>query len=460
MRDRLLRSGRWLPLSLLLCVAGCGNDEREGCEGETCTSTSTVPSCGDGLCATPDESTESCPDDCSPCAPLGDVTPLLDSGELFFGYSVLGSADVTLGCGELDGSKEVAVTFTPEVAAELVLSTEHPSTQIDTAIELRQGSCDGEALGCSAQGSGMSPGARLTVSVSAGTPYVALVETADDEAGVFALGLHPVGVCDGEGATRDITDALLTGERYAVDTTASSSSLRGSCAEAGSNPEARFGFTAPSDGELVATTAHPATSFDVALYLRQGGLDALTFCDSPEAEIACATDGAPDAGGPLLRSAVRAGHYYDLLVDGNGTSSQGQATLTLGYAAASPATASLEGCDYEGIRDQYGFFLSSGQAAHLAVDTASAETAADTRLRVRLPDGTELYEADDDFDCTYPPPNYRCPQYDFTATTAGLYLVEIYVGSTESCFDRTHVDYQLTVSIDGQPADLILVRDQ
>jgi hypothetical protein len=303
------------------------------------------------------------------------------------------------------------------------------------------------------------PGSRLTVPVEAGTTYVAFVETADDDAGVFALGVHPAGVCEGQGTTADITASLLTGQRFAADTTASTQSLRGSCA-GDANPEVRYTFTAPVTGSLVATTVHPATTFDTVLYARQAAMDGALYCDSAETEIACAADGALGGAGTLLRFDVQAGRGYELFVDGAGASGSGQATLTLGYAATSPAAASLGGCNYESIQDQFAFFVESGQTAYLKVDTVDAATAADTRLRLRAPDGTELYEADDDVDCSFPPPDYRCPEYSFAATTAGLYTVEIYVGSSESCFDQSLVNYALTVTVADAPSELILIKDQ
>jgi hypothetical protein len=449
-------------LALAAALAGCGHGQGDS-TGSTASCGDACPSsCGDGLCTTPEESTASCPADCPPCAPLTDVTPLIGSGELFFGYSVLGTAAVTASCGPHANAKELALSLTPDFSGELVLSTAHPSTRLDTVLELRAKSCDGSALGCNAEATAGTPGSRLTIPVQAAQPYVALVETADDEAGVFALGLHRRGVCEGQGTTQDITAELLSGKQFAADTSASTSSLCGACRPAEDAPEVRYTFTAPHSGVLIATTVHPSTTFDTVLYAREAGVDGPSYCDSPEAEIACAADGAPGGAGTLVSFEVQAGRGYDLLVDGAeaGPSAQGQATLTLGYAAASPAQASLQGCDYYGIEDQFAFFVQSGQAVYLKVDTVDAATAADTRLRVRLPDGTELYEADDEATCTFPPPSYGCPEHSFTADTAGLYTVGIYVGLSESCASQDLVNYALTVTVDDAPSDLILIKDQ
>jgi hypothetical protein len=458
----------WLLAAVAVAIAGCGDDPDEtetalgeGGAGTTTSCGADCPAgCGDGVCSTPGESAASCPADCASCAPLTDVTALIESGELFFGYAVLGTASVTPGCGALAGAKEVAVSLTPGFDGELVLSTQHPSTKIDTVLEVREESCDGAALGCNDEAVAGSPGSRVTIPVAAGAQYVAVVETADDDAGVFALGVHRPGVCEGQGTSEDITAALLTGQRFTADTSASSESQRGGCSNGDANPEVRYTFTAPVTGAFVATTVHPGTTFDTLLYVREAALDGALYCDSVETEIACAADGAPGGAGTLLRFDAQAGRGYELFVDGAGASGEGQATVTLGYAATSPAGLSLRGCDFDAIQDQLAFFVASGQAVYVKVDTVDAATAADTRLRVRTPDGTELYEADDEVDCTFPPPSYGCPEHSFTATTAGLYTVEVYVGSTESCADPSLVNYGLTVTVDGGPSELILIKDQ
>jgi hypothetical protein len=89
-----------------------------------------------------------------------------------------------------------------------------------------------------------------------------------------------------------------------------------------------------------------------------------------------------------------------------------------------------------------------------------AATTADTRFLLRLPDGTELHEADDDVACSFPPPEYSCPRYSFTAGATGYFTVEIYVGSTQNCRDRNLVNYELTVTVADAPSELIFIKDQ
>lgn len=447
----------WPTLDAEVSDAGDGDTE-SAIDGAIEPDADDATSCGDGFCTRPQESPESCPEDCAGCTLLANITDLIETGELFYGYSALGTSTETPGCGELGEAKEVSLSLTPDFTGELVLSTRHPSTQIDTVLEVREERCDGTPLGCNDEAMAGTSGSKLTIPVEAGTRYVALVETEDSEAGVFALGIHRPGVCEGAGTTEDITGALLTGRRFVADTSASTASVAGSCSPGEDGPEVRHTFSVPRAGPMVATTAHPNTTFDTVLHVREGESDGTTYCDSPETELACAADGAPAGLGTLLRFDVQDRHVYELFVDG--AEGQGQATLTLGYRAESPARASLQGCDFETIRDQFGFFAENGQEVFVSVDTVDAETAADTRMLLRLPDGSELHEADDDVDCTFDPPRWSCPQFSFTAGISGLFTVEIYVGSSESCYDRHLVNYELTVDVDGAASELILVRDQ
>jgi hypothetical protein len=412
------------------------------------------------MCAPPGETPQSCPADCGPCTVIADLSDLIGAAELFYGYASLGRHLSTPGCGDLDPARELYLSVTPSFTGNLVLSTVHRSTSADTVVEVRDATCGGTALGCGADATEGAHGSRVSWTVEAGKTYVALVETGDDQQGIFALGLHRGGVCEGQGAVNDVSAALLTGQRFVVDTGASGASLRGTCAPEHDNPEALLSFTPARSGTLVATTAHPDTTFSAALYVREGVWGGAALCDSPEAEIACATDGGDWGPDPVLRFEVLDGVPYSLVVDGAVAGGQGQATVTLGYQAQSPARASLLGCDHSAIEDRLLFFARAGQAVYLTVDTVDAQTAADTRLRVLRPDGSELHEADDEVDCTYPPPSYRCPEHSFVAGADGLYGVEVYVGASQSCTDPAVANYELTVTVEGAQVELVHVKDQ
>ncbi|PKN44878.1 MAG: hypothetical protein CVU59_10570 [Deltaproteobacteria bacterium HGW-Deltaproteobacteria-17] len=417
--------------------------------------------CGDGWCTAPIESRENCAPDCViDCATATDLSPNIASGELFYGYPALGMDADAPSCGSFEGAREVYVRFTPDFTGELVVSTQHPSTNTTTILEVREDTCDGSPVGCVAPQSG---GATLTVQVQALRAYVVMVETGGGDAAggeddVFALSLGRRGVCDGLGSVTDITSELLSGQTFAVDTSGGAGSVAGTCG-GGTAPETRLTFVAPAGGEWIATTAHPATTYDTLLHLRQGSPDGTSFCASSEAEIACANGAGSIAPASWMRFDAVEGVFHDLFVDGADGAS-GTATLLLGLAAPSPFAADLLGCSHTGFVDRYAFFATAGAEVTLTADTVDAPTAADLRLRLRAPDGTELHEADDDFACTFPPPQWSCPTYTFTAPAAGLYTTEIYVGTSEACADRTRVGYELTVNVAGTPAEMILFGDQ
>ena len=435
----------------------CGAGETPGSCAADCEAT-----CGDGWCTAPDETTESCAQDCVvACGAATDLSPNLASGDLFYGYPALGMDAGAPSCGSFEGGREVYVSFTPDFTGELVVSTLHPATNTTTILEVREDTCDGSPIGCVASESG---GTALTVQVQALRAYVVMVETGggdtgDGEDDVFALSLSRPGVCDGLGSVTDLTGQLLFGARFAVETGGGGSgTLAGTCGGGGA-PEARMTFVAPVTGEWIITSAHPATTFDTLLHLREGGANGASFCASSEAEIACDDGAGAFAPASRLRFEAVEGLFYDLLVDGAGSAS-GAATLTLGLAADSPATAALGGCSHTGYVDRFAFFAPAGVEVVAAADTVDAQTAADLRMRVRTPDGAELAEADDDVDCTYPPPQWSCPTHAFTTAAGGLYTVEIYVGTSEACADRTRVNYQLSVTVGGAPAEMILFGDE
>ncbi len=416
--------------------------------------------CGDGWCSAPEENHENCPEDCKPCAALDDVTDLINTSELFFGYAMLGRDLSTPDCGELVGAKEVYLSFTPDFSGDLVLSTVHPATNAATVLEVREGDCDGPSIACNDNAWNNTSRSRVILPVQAGKTYFAMVETDDDESGIFALGLHRAGVCEGFGDVEDITSDLLTGKQFSVDTSGGTSSFRGSCVVHYDNPEALFTFTAPLSGEIVATTALSGTDFDVAMYVRREDLENDFTCFSPEAEIACAVDTSRSGFDHVLRFDVLAGRVYHLFIDGSDAGDYGNASMLIGYGAQSPARASLHGCDHAGIQDRFAFFAQNGDNVYLMADTVNTATAADLRMRIRRPDMSELYEADDEVACTYPPPAYSCPEYAFTAQTSGLYFAEIYVGVTQHCYNHNLADYEITVTVNNQHAELIMVKDE
>jgi len=433
----------------------CNPDESPSVCPEDCPSV-----CGDGWCTGPDENHENCPADCGSCELFDDVTDLIGGEELFFGYSDLGNDLSEPSCGGFGGAKEIYLSVTPDFTGDLVFSTLHPSTNTETLIEVRGESCEGAVLACNREAFSGVWGSQATVAVQEGSVYVAMVETADNEGGIFALSLHRAGVCEGVGDVKDISSELLTGAEFLAQTSSGAPSVSGSCGGSVDNPEALLTFTAPWSGEMVATTVRPGTDFDTLMFVRRGDMQMGYGCGSPEGEIACENNTDSWGNFTVLAFQVLAGKMYHLFIDGGASGSSGHASVMLGYGDKSPAQSNLQGCDHQGIQDRFAFFAKSGEDVHVKADTVDAATAADLRMRVSLPNMEELVEADDDFDCTFPPPAYSCPEHSFTAGEDGLYFAEVYVGSTEQCYDYSLVNYKLEVTVDGNHTDLILVKDQ
>ena len=81
--------------------------------------------------------------------------------------------------------------------------------------------------------------------------------------------------------------------------------------------------------------------------------------------------------------------------------------------------------DCDGRRaDSYEFVGEDGAQVTLSVDTRDADTAFDPAFYVNGPDGCTILQADDSFDCTFPPPAYRCPSASFD-TQDGTYRVVV-----------------------------------
>jgi len=108
--------------------------------------------------------------------------------------------------------------------------------------------------------------------------------------------------------------------------------------------------------------------------------------------------------------------------------------------------------DCEGrIADAISFDAAAGAELTLSVDTVATDSAFDPAFYVNGPDGCTILQADDSFDCTYPPPAYRCPSARLT-TEQGAYRVV--VTSRGSCAGD-EAGYVLHVDgADGDPSQV------
>lgn len=424
---------RCLSFFCILVVLACTPTEKTPCENGSC---------------------DPCGEDCEqPCVALADISDMIGNPVLFIGYPALATPTEKVSCAASRG-RQISLSFTPRFSGDLVLTTEHPSTRANTHLEVTEATCDGEVLGCQTPMEGNRT--RLQVTVTANRTYFVNVQVPAGSEEVFALSLHPAGTCEST-PFEDITSLLFSGQ-LTGDTTGGFSSFTGSCG-AEFRPERLLTFTPSFSGTLAATTWHPDTLSETVLHVREDRGPG--SCSSPETEIAChAATLEPE--GNFMHFHVTAGRQVFLFVDGDDPdgSGSGPFVLTLGPLHTSPALEHLQSCNHTANRDQFFFFATQGQAVQTRVDTVDAATAADTRLLIRTPDGLPFHEADDEVDCSFPPPQYRCPAHSFLAPVTGLYSIEVYVGSSERCFDRNRVNYELTLTVEGEHNELILARDR
>ena len=97
----------------------------------------------------------------------------------------------------------------------------------------------------------------------------------------------------------------------------------------------------------------------------------------------------------------------------------------------------------------------------VTVDTADAAHASDLMFSLTSSlGGSCLVFADDDFGCTYPPPDYRCPHVVFDVPLSGMTTLYLYVAmGGDSCTDRDRHRYRLTVLVNDQPVLAPLVQE-
>lgn len=93
------------------------------------------------------------------------------------------------------------------------------------------------------------------------------------------------------------------------------------------------------------------------------------------------------------------------------------------YAGAASGTGEVDCSGSQG--DVWTFNAAAGEEVSITVDTVAAETAFDPAFIVNDPSGCSVMVADDNFDCTFPPPTYACPATKFTVGDAGTYSVTV-----------------------------------
>lgn len=112
------------------------------------------------------------------------------------------------------------------------------------------------------------------------------------------------------------------------------------------------------------------------------------------------------------------------------------------------------------VGEAYRVIAPNGGALVTSVDTIAAETAFDPALIVAEASswagtaestvwGDVLILADDEVPCTFPPPEFQCPDA-FTATGEDVGII---VFEAQSCASDV-AEYELTVTLGGEPAEL------
>jgi len=109
------------------------------------------------------------------------------------------------------------------------------------------------------------------------------------------------------------------------------------------------------------------------------------------------------------------------------------------------------------VVDRWQFDVVAGEAIAIRVDTVDDDTAADLCLTGSCP-GDNSFVGDDEFACSFPPPQFGCPTASFSAE--GLNTCRVNVGvCTDNCADATEARYEITVTADGDGLKLSLTAD-
>lgn len=116
-------------------------------------------------------------------------------------------------------------------------------------------------------------------------------------------------------------------------------------------------------------------------------------------------------------------------------------------------------CSDTGIVDNWFIPLNYLDEIYIQVDTVAAGTAFDPYFNVTQGSATGplIDSADDDFPCTYPPPQYTCPEITIDAPATAEFVIQ--VGQASTNCNGTVGAYDLNISVNGQPALASLYED-
>ena len=129
----------------------------------------------------------------------------------------------------------------------------------------------------------------------------------------------------------------------------------------------------------------------------------------------------------------------------------------LGGTQPSPVQEDLTPCNGS-ITDSWEFDVENGQNVLLRADTVDNATAADLRFSGDC--GPRMISGDEEIACTFPPPAFQCPEFEFRATANATCTVHIDIfAGPQACASLEAANYVLTVEADDAPVDLTLIRD-
>lgn len=135
-----------------------------------------------------------------------------------------------------------------------------------------------------------------------------------------------------------------------------------------------------------------------------------------------------------------------------------------GPSLTSPVRGELtSGCDMP-YADAWAFIAAIGDTIVIRADTVSSSTASDLYAaavgNLADPEYSVIDSGDDEFFCTYPPPDYDCPEFTFTVDSDYFGTLYAFVGQYWDCADSMLGEYELSVTVNGIHTELTLVADE
>ncbi|MGK4007579.1 MXAN_6577-like cysteine-rich protein [Sorangium sp. So ce1036] len=204
-------------------------------------------------------------------------------------------------CDDDAAAPDVVYTFTAPEDGYYVVDT--VGSAFDTIVQVREGSCAGDALACNDDAGGSQ--SAVNVPLRAGQTVAVIVDGYSMEEGSYTLNITPfeeIGTC---AAPIDLGSELpLTRTGASV---IQPDSMASECVSV-DGPDTVFTYTAPVAGTYVIDAI--GEDFDTVLHARSGG------CDG--APLAC-NDDDPGTAAARLRLELTAGQVITLVVDSYGS---------------------------------------------------------------------------------------------------------------------------------------------